>query len=106
MEFDEEKWENMINSDDLFTENFPSSFEHADDHLLPKRDLLKVSLEHMQRIIFGYTEKFLRTNRTMSILTSPSAHQRVRYENECKHILRYISIPNNGILTLQVNKSI
>ena len=99
MEFDEEKWENMINSDDLFTELFPSDYS---DNLLPKKDLVKVSFEHIPHEFFGQNEKFLQTNRSMSILIPPSSHQRVRYENECKHILRYLSIPNNGTLTIQV----
>lgn len=94
LEFDEEKWENMINADELFSESSNS--------IHPKKDILKLSFTHCSNSIFGQSEKFLRTNRTMNILIPPSSHQRVRYENECKHILRYLSIPNNGTLTIQV----
>ena len=95
LEFDEEKWENMINSDELFSESSDSNH--------PRRDILKLSFTHCSNSIFGQSEKFLRTNRTMNILIPPSTQQRVRYENECKSILRYLSIPNNGTLTIQVN---
>lgn len=41
----------------------------------------------------------------MNILIPPSSYQRVRYENECKNIFRYISVPNNKIMTIEVKEN-
>ncbi len=38
------------------------------------------------------------------ILIPPSSNQRVRYENECRNIFRYISVPNNKTMTIKVNE--
>ncbi len=54
---------------------------------------------------FLNTTKYTHINRSMTIIVPPSSNQRVRYENECKHIFRYLSIPDNGTLTIKVNKN-
>jgi hypothetical protein len=53
---------------------------------------------------FSNSNKIIRTGQSISILIPPSPNQRVRYENECKKILRYISVLNNQPMTIEVNE--
>jgi hypothetical protein len=40
---------------------------------------------------------------TISIVISPCLNQRVRYEKECEETLRYVSVPQNGTMRIEVN---
>jgi hypothetical protein len=48
----------------------------------------------------------MRIDRLMTILIPPCSNQRVRYENECKKIFRFISVPNNKTMTIKVYKNL
>lgn len=52
---------------------------------------------------FSTSHKSINIDKKMRILVSPSLNQRVRYQNECRKTLRFISVPKNKILTIEVN---
>jgi hypothetical protein len=101
-DFDEKKWEALINSDALFTEQFSKSINTVDCSSV---DIVKLSVRDLKRSTFLHTDTFIHTGRSMTILIPPSLDQRVRYENECEKILRFISIPQNNTMTIGVNKN-
>jgi hypothetical protein len=107
IDFDEEKWEDMINSDEILKEEFLKSIDTMDNsnNIFQNKDIVKLSFNDFTRSTFFNTNQCLRIGRSMTILISPSSYQRVRYENECKHIYRYISVPNNRTLTIEVDKT-
>jgi hypothetical protein len=51
---------------------------------------------------FTISHKLISIIQSISILVSPSLNQRVRYENECEKTLRYVTVPNNGTITIGV----
>jgi hypothetical protein len=106
-DFDEERWEDLINSDEVFDEQFSKSINPLDNSsvISNKNDLVKLSVNGVKRSSFINSNKFFRTGQSLTILIPPSPNQRVRYENECKKVHRYISIPNNKTLTIQVDEN-
>jgi hypothetical protein len=68
------------------------------------KDIVKLSFNDFIRSTFLNSDQFIRIGQTMKILIPPSSYQRVRYENECKQIFRYISVPNNRTLTIEVDE--
>jgi hypothetical protein len=72
--------------------------------IIHKKDIVKLSTKDFKKSIFSNTNKFVYFGRSMMILIPPSSNQRVRYENECRNIFRYISVPNNKTMTIKVNE--
>jgi hypothetical protein len=68
------------------------------------KDIVKLSFNDFTRSTFLNSDQYIHIGRAMTILIPPSSYQRVRYENECKHIFRYISVPNNRTLTIEVDE--
>ncbi|CAF3716386.1 unnamed protein product [Rotaria sordida] len=102
--FDENKWEALINSDEVFTEQFSKSINTIDisNFNMNKKDIVKLSVNSFKKSTFIDSDKFIHTGRTMTILIPPCSNQRVRYENECEKILRYLSIPNKRTMTIEI----
>jgi hypothetical protein len=104
--FNEEEWNELINSDEIFTEQFSKSINSIDNSnvIINKKDIIKLSINDLKMLSFLNTNTFIRIDRSMNIIIPPSSNQRVRYEKECKNIFRYISVPNNKTMTIGVNK--
>lgn len=99
------QWEALINSDELFSEQFSKSIYTMDSSSIDndKKDVVKLSIKDLKRSTFINGNKFIYFGRPMTILIPPSINQRVRYANECEKILRFISVPNYKTMTIGVN---
>jgi hypothetical protein len=108
IDFDEKKWEDLLNSDEIFSEQFSKSINkiESSNEIIHKKDIVKLSMNDFKRSTFLNTNKLIHIGRSMTILIPPSSHQRVRYENECKNIFRYISVPQNQTMTIEVNENL
>ncbi|CAF3947297.1 unnamed protein product [Rotaria sp. Silwood2] len=104
IDFDEKKWEAFINSDEVYTGQFSKSINTIDTTNInfDKKDIVKLSVNCLKKLTFINSDKFIHTGRSMAILISPSSNQRVRYENECEKILRYLSVPNKRTMTIKI----
>ncbi|CAF1104258.1 unnamed protein product [Rotaria sp. Silwood1] len=104
VDFDEKKWETLINSDEVFTQQFSKSINTTDPSNLNinKKDIVKLSVNSLKITTFINSNKFIHTGRSMTIFIPPCSNQRVRYENECEKILRYLSVPNKRTMTIEI----
>lgn len=101
--FDDKEWEALIGLDDIFNEQCSKSADTSDIHM-HRKDIVKLSMNSLKKSSFINGDRFIYTGRSMMILIGPCPTQRVRYENECEKILRYLSIPDKRIMTIKVNK--
>ena len=47
--------------------------------------------------------ELIRTNQSLKLTVPPFPYQHCRYEEELNGILRYMFVPDNGTITLEVN---
>jgi hypothetical protein len=71
---------------------------------LQNNDIIKSPFNDFTRASFINSDRLIQIGRSMQIVTPPYPHQRVRYENECLRTYRYISVPNNRNLTIEVSE--
>lgn len=108
VDFDEKKWDMLIDPGEDFTDQFSKTLLkiNTSNVKINKKDIVKLSASNFKKSTFFNSEKLIRTGRKITILIPPSTYQRVRYENECEKILRYLSVPNKRTLTVEVNKEL
>jgi hypothetical protein len=47
--------------------------------------------------------EYVITDQSLKLLIPPYPYQHCRYEQELNEMLRYMFVPNNGTITLEVN---
>jgi len=106
MDFDADQWEDIINSVELSSNEATTTNSSFNDEFADQRGIVKLTKDNYQTESFGKTQTCIYMGQTlgraMNIINPPANYQRIRYENECRNTIRYISVPDNRNLTIKV----
>lgn len=102
LDFNDEIWESIINSGDFLSIEEMETNSNFNENTLEQKRIVKLTKDNYQIESFVKTQKYICMARSMHIIYPPSNNQRIRYENECKNTIRYMSISDNRNLTIKI----